>query len=98
MKKHLLLSSAILLVLAGFFYTCTMKEEETESFANKEIGIKSSEYTTTQYFFYYNGEKQYLEIDTKYIFVSVADENTAGVFASKYKTLQPLREDIPKKM
>ena len=31
----------------------------------------------TPYFYYYKGEKQYLDLDTKHIFVSVADENTA---------------------
>ncbi len=49
----------------------------------------------TPYFYYYKGEKQYLELDTKHIFVSVADENAAGEFASKNKAAQPFCADIP---
>ena len=32
----------------------------------------------TPYFYYYNGEKQYFELNTSYAFVSFADENTAS--------------------
>ena len=34
----------------------------------------------TPYFYYYNGEKQYLELDTRYVFVSVANENTVKAY------------------
>lgn len=37
----------------------------------------------TQYYFYNKGEKQYLELDARYIFESVADETTAEIFASE---------------
>ena len=49
----------------------------------------------TPYYYYYGDEKQYLELDTKHIFVSVADETSADVFASSEKTVRPFRADIP---
>ena len=32
----------------------------------------------TQYFYYYSGEKQHFELDTRYVFVSFPDESTAN--------------------
>jgi hypothetical protein len=58
----------------------------------------ASLYAQTPYFYYYDGNKQYLELDTKHIFVSVADEYTAHLFASDNSdiaTYQPFRVDIP---
>jgi hypothetical protein len=55
-------------------------------------------YAQTPYFYYYDGKKQYLELDTKYIFVSAADDNTAKLFVSgnlDNATHQPFRVDIP---
>jgi hypothetical protein len=51
----------------------------------------------TPYFYYYKGEKQYLDLDTSHIFISVPNENIAGMFASnvRYKTL---RADISEKI
>jgi subtilisin family serine protease len=50
----------------------------------------------TPYFYYYGGERQYLELDTKYVFVSVADENTADrAFTTHNAKYEPLRIDIP---
>jgi len=46
----------------------------------------------TLYYYYYNGVKQYFELDTKHIFVSVDNENVAGIFAS-YNHL-PFSADI----
>ena len=45
-------------------------------------------------YYYYKGEKQYLELDTKHVFVSVAEKDTANTFvANKF-----LRADIPETM
>jgi subtilisin family serine protease len=44
-------------------------------------------YAQTPYFYYYNGERQYLELDTEHVFISTTDSNSI-----KY---QPLRVDIP---
>jgi len=50
----------------------------------------------TPYFYYYNGEKQYFELDTRNVFISVADENTANrTFAAHNAKYEPLRIDIP---
>ena len=49
-------------------------------------------------FYYYKGEKQYLELDTRFIFVSVADEKAADIFFANNLTRQPLRVDITNKM
>jgi hypothetical protein len=50
----------------------------------------------TPYFYYYDGEKQYFELDTRRAFISVADENTViktfALFDAKH---EPLRMDIP---
>jgi hypothetical protein len=51
----------------------------------------------TDYFYYYKGEKQYLKLDTKHIFVSVADENMLNMVEPNI-TKTPLRVDIPKKI
>jgi len=50
----------------------------------------------TPYFYYYGGEKQYFELDTRYIFVSVADESTADKILVSYNAkYTPVRVDIP---
>ena len=97
MKKHLL-SSAFLLILAGLFSSCNMNEIENEWIVNKEAGVKSFENTTTQYFYYYNGEKQYLELDTKYMFVSIADEQIANSFVSDNVKPASFRIDLSEGM
>ena len=50
----------------------------------------------TSYFYYYDGEKQYFELDTKHVFVSAADENSNQFFSSFNATHTPSRADIPK--
>jgi len=98
MKKYFLFSISIFLVIAGIFTTCTIKEMENEWIENGETGSKSSEETTTKYFYYYNGEKYYLELDTRYMFVSVADEQTANSFSSDYVNPSSFRIDISEGM
>jgi subtilisin family serine protease len=50
----------------------------------------------TPYYYYFQGEKQYLALDTKHIFISASDENTAEkVFALCNVKYEPLRIDIP---
>ena len=45
------------------------------------IGIVSVQtQAQTPYFYYYGGEKQYYELDTRHVFVSVADENATKTF------------------
>jgi len=50
----------------------------------------------TPYFYYYKGEKQYLELNTSYVFISAADENAVGQAASLLNARQsePLRTDV----
>ena len=49
----------------------------------------------TPYFYYYQGEKQYLELDTEHIFVSFVDENIAKSFSSYNVKYNPMQLDIP---
>ena len=49
----------------------------------------------TPYFYYYNGEKQYLELDTRHIFISMPNETSERVFNSQNAISEPLRSDIP---
>ena len=49
----------------------------------------------TPYFYYYNGEKQYLELNTEHIFISIPNENINERVFSSMKH-EPLRSDIPK--
>ena len=52
----------------------------------------------TPYFYYYGGERQYLELDTRYVFVSVANENTANrAFIANNTKHEPFRTDIPER-
>ena len=48
----------------------------------------------TPYFYYYNGEKQYLELNTKHVFVSIANENNTKLFISDDAKHEPFRIDI----
>ena len=48
----------------------------------------------TPYYYYAGGKKQYLELDTKHIFVSIAEKDTTNVFITR----QALRADVPKTM
>lgn len=49
----------------------------------------------TPYYYYYGDEKQYLELDTKHIFVSVSDANAAQeALALENASCQLFREDI----
>jgi len=55
-------------------------------------------YAHTPYFYYYGGQRQYLELDTRYIFISVADENvTNRTFATYNIRYEPLHMDIPER-
>ena len=86
MKKYLLSLKhiAILLMLSGGLLTCTMKdivENENEMIEHENVGSKSL--TTSSYFYYYQGEKLYFELDTRYVFVSVANEQAAQSFSSR---------------
>jgi hypothetical protein len=49
------------------------------------------------YFYYYQGKKQYLELDTKHIFVSVADKNMIDMVEPNIKKM-PILADIPEKV
>ena len=52
-------------------------------------------YAQTPYFYYYRGEKQYLELDTRHIFVSVADESAAKEFTFGNASHLPFQADLP---
>ena len=52
----------------------------------------------TPYYYYLGNNKIYLELDTKYAFVSVADKDTMNVFTSKKLNYKSLRADIPEKI
>jgi len=56
-----------------------------------------SSHARSPYFYYFGGERQYLELDTRYIFVSAADENTITnrSFGTHSVRLEPFRTDIP---
>jgi len=50
----------------------------------------------TLYFYYNDGERQYFELDTRYIFISVTEEEIAKkTFATQNAKYEPLRADIP---
>jgi subtilisin family serine protease len=49
----------------------------------------------TPYFYYYGGEKQYFELDTRYIFVSIANEQAASELEFEGIAKQSLLIDIP---
>ena len=80
MKKYFFIKSAILLILAGFITTCTIRDEENEMIEN--VGVKS--HIASSYFYYYQGERLYFDLDTRYIFVSAPDEQTAQSFSSRH--------------
>lgn len=61
------------------------------------IALETNLNAQTPYFYYYKGEKQYLDLDTTHIFVSVPDNNIEGMFVSNVGFTAP-RADIPEKM
>ena len=48
----------------------------------------------TPYYYYYEGKKQYLELDTKYLFISVSAKDTVVSFASEEVDQTPFQVDI----
>ena len=60
------------------------------------LGIASN--AQSQYFYYYQGQKQYLELDTKHLFVSVLEQDTVYSFASDRIEQTPFRVDIPERV
>ena len=60
------------------------------------LGIVSNAQTT--YFYYYDCKKQYVELDTKYLFVSVTEKDTVYSFASDKIKQMPFQMDIPGRM
>jgi len=52
----------------------------------------------SQYFYYYDGKKQYFELDTKHVFISVSEKDTAYSFTSERIEQTPFQMDIPKGM
>ncbi len=56
------------------------------------VGLKAQ----TPYFYYYGGERQYLELDTRYIFVSAKNEKVVDkAFTMNNAKLDSFRIDIP---
>ena len=51
----------------------------------------------SQHFYYFQGQRQYLELDTRYVFISVSDENimNSRAFSVPNARFEPLRIDIP---
>ena len=62
------------------------------------IGISQSVIVDSPYYYYSKDKKCYLELDTKHVFVSVANENAIAVFDSSNITYKPLRADLPESM
>jgi subtilisin family serine protease len=52
-------------------------------------------FAQTPHFYYFGGERQYFELDTRYVFVSVTDEITATTLMSNSASFLPWRVDIP---
>ncbi|MDR2936330.1 MAG: S8 family serine peptidase [Rikenellaceae bacterium] len=94
MQPTILKSVLFFLILSGCFSSCTRIEEDLSP--NNEIATRAAEGSDeTPYFYYYDGEKQYFELDTRYVFVSVQDERNAEVLAAHDLKYQPLSVDIP---
>ena len=83
MKTIFFKHTAFLWMFAGLIYSCTMKEMENGYDTNFEMDSNTSDSNSTLYFYYYGDEKQYFELDTRYIFVSAADEQAANSFVSE---------------
>jgi len=73
-------------------FSCSINELEKDE---NEISNTKEGYSATPYYYYYDGVKQYFELDTKYAFVSVADENSTHVFNSNNAQYESFRIDIP---
>ena len=56
-------------------------------------------YAQTPFFYYYQGERQYLELDTRYVFISISDESimNSRAFSVPNARFEPLRTDIPER-
>ena len=89
----------LLLALTGYFYSCTGMELESQTVENEKIATRTMGFPeTSRFYYYYGNERQYLQLNTRYMFVSVADESIADVLASRNIRHQPLSVDIPAEM
>jgi subtilisin family serine protease len=89
----------LLLILVGGFSSCTSIEIESQESEKQKIDTRAVEFTKTPHFYYYGGERQYLQLNTRYMFVSMANEGIVNMIASLSNVKhQPLRVDIPEEM
>ncbi|MDR2911561.1 MAG: S8 family serine peptidase [Bacteroidales bacterium] len=93
MKIQVLKFTALLPALFSIFSACTKTEIPTRV-VESDMATRA-EYYDTPYFYYYESEKQYFYLDTRYVFVSVVDETDAKIFDSHGIRYQPLSVDIP---
>ena len=94
MKTTSFLHTATLLALIGVFSFCTRAENDFDKNAHERLGTKAVE-NVTPYFYYYDDTKQYLELDTKYIFLSVSNEKAMNALALDQIKYQPVKADLP---
>jgi len=59
------------------------------------VGIGQNVILDIPYYYYYKGEKQYLELDTRTVFVSVSEHDTASTVVANRLKQNVLRADIP---
>ena len=87
----------LLLLVAGYFSACTSELEIKVS--EKVIDTRVMEFTeASQFYYYYGNERQYLQLNTRYMFVSMSDESIVNVLALANIRHQPLNVDIPEEM
>ena len=97
--KTKIIIAALLLIAAGYFSSCTGMELEGQTVENEKIETRAMGFPeTSRFYYYYGNERQYLQLNTRYMFVSVADESIADVLASRNIRHQPLSVDIPAEM
>ena len=89
--------AVLLLIVAGYLSACTSMELDSQEFGNEVIETRAMEFVgTSRFYYYYGNERQYLQLNTRYMFVSMADESTVSMLASISSARhQPVSVDIP---
>lgn len=69
-----------------------------ENIYSEDAATRAYENNVTPYFYYYDGEKQYFELDTKRVFISMSDEAKLKEYILNASNNSLMRFDTPKKV
>ncbi len=90
--------SGIFITFCLLFSSCAKSDEiDVTPTVMSAVQTHAKSYSESEYFYYYGGQKQFLELDTRHAFISMEDKSNAALLDSMQISYQPLNADITSK-